>query len=211
VGRQSAFQLYLNKLPEGKRQEVEKLVLSAPSTSQALRELKRLYRFKGSYDMILNWRKAQQDVSTPAKRIEAIESTITAEDPIAEIMSLHRRMTRYCGQILSLLEDHAWIEPGEHRLSGRQAEKLFAGLPTVAKACSASLVELSRLQTQRSEREMALAILAEAGEDWRRTLEHDNPELIGLFENVMTVTRSRLELDKVSALDEVLQESEVGS
>jgi hypothetical protein len=211
VGRQSAFQVYLNKLPEGKRQEVEKVARSAATSSQAFRELKRLYRFRGSYDQLLSWRKAQQDASTPAKRVEVVEEGSMVDDPIAEVKALHSRMTRYCNQLLDLLERHQWIEPGEVRLSSRQSEKLLAALPTISKSCTSTLIELSRLQTQRNERELALATLAEAGEDWRRTLEPDNPELVGLFATVITVTRSRLELDKMSALDEVLQESEVNS
>ena len=67
-------------------------------------------------------------------------STGTGSDPISEVQALHRRVNTYCNRVLNLLEKHDWLEVGETRLSQRQAEKLFIGLPSLVKTSTSGLI-----------------------------------------------------------------------
>jgi hypothetical protein len=207
MARQSKFEEFLRKFPEAKRNEIEKLVTSAPTTRQAFEELRKLYRYKSGYDTILSWKNSHKGVSTSNANPENPEiAPPDIADPIDEIQALHRRVNAYCNRVLRLLESHDWIEAGESRLSQRQAERLLIGLPGLAKTSTSGLIEMSRLRLRADERGVALGILFEFGEDWRRTLEHDNPELLPVFESVLAVTKARLGLDSPTVLDEMLDE-----
>jgi hypothetical protein len=202
--RPSRFQEFLNKLPDQKRQEIEALVRTAPSTSQALRELKAKYRFKGSYDMLLTWRNAQKAVATP-KRAESstsgLKSAVADLDPIHQVKLLSAKLSSLSLSLIEQLEQHDWHEPGEIRLSNREATKLLGNVSSLSRSALAGVLEMYRVKAELNQKSVALALITELGEDWRRTLEHDNPELVPLFESVANVTRSRLQLDENSLLE----------
>lgn len=204
--RQSAFQQYLDRLSEPKRSEMELIARSAPTTAQAVKELKRR-GCRCSYDAILSWRNSQKRARAEAMP-ERIESTAseTEKDPIQQVRDLSIRLNGLCATLITLVENHQWVEEGETRLSGRQAEKLIAAVPAVARTCISDLIETSRLELGKNEKELCRAMIYEMGEDWRKTLQHDNPELIALFDNIASVTRSRLELDRSTALDLILED-----
>lgn len=204
--RQSAFQAYLNKLSEPKRSEMEWIAKSAPNATQAVKELKRR-GCRCSYDAVLSWRNSQKRARAEAtpERIESTAAEIET-DPIKQVRDLSIRLNGLCATLITLVENHQWVEEGELRLSGRQAEKLIAAIPTVARTCISGLIETSRLHLARNEKELCQSMLFEMGEDWRKRLQHDNPELISLFDNIATVTRSRLELDRSTALDLILED-----
>jgi hypothetical protein len=205
--RQSKFQEFLCKFPEVKRGEIENLVKTAPTAMQAFTEVKRLHRYRGGYHTIVSWRNSHKGVAVGNANPDEIAPTSPdVPDPIDEVQALHRRVNAYCNRVLRLLENHDWLEAGESRLSQRQAERLFIGLPGLVKSSTGGLVELSRLRLKSDEKAFALGILFEFGEDWRRTLEHDNPELLPVFESVLAVTKARLGLDTCTALDKMLDE-----
>jgi hypothetical protein len=207
MARQSKFEEFLRKFPETKRNEIEKLVLTAPTVKQAYQEVKKLYRYRGGYDTLVTWRNSHKSVSGSNANPGIAPTSPTspdAPDAIDEIQALHRRVNTYCNRVLRLLEHHDWLEAGEDRLSQRQAEKLFIGLPSLIKTSTSGLVEMSRLRLQTDEKRLALGILFEFREDWVRTLQHDNAELIPLFDSVLAVTKARLELDTPTVLDDLL-------
>ncbi len=207
MSRQSRFQEYLNKLPAQKRKEIETLVLSAPSCSQALRELKRKYRFSGSYDVVLSWRNAQMQQRKAAtaegegSSTSSVRSSVSDLDPVSQVKLLSMKLSSLSLSLIEKLEKHEWQEPGEQRLSNRQAEKMLNNVSSLSRSAIAGVVEMHKTQALLDQKSLALALITELGEDWRRTLEHDNPELVPLFESVAAVTRSRLELDRESLLE----------
>jgi hypothetical protein len=212
MARQSKFEEFLRKFPEAKRNEIERLVMSAPTARQGFDELRKLYRYKSGYDTILSWRNSHKGVVPSNANSEIAPTLADTDDPISEIQALHRRINTCCNRVLGLLESHDWLEAGEVRLTQRQAEKLLIGLPALAKTATSGLIEMSRLRLRTDEKALALAVLFEFGEDWRRTLEHDNPELVPIFESVVAVTKARLQLDTPTALDEMLdRETETDS
>ena len=211
MSRPSRFQEYLNKLPDQKRQEIEALVRSAPSCSQALRELKAKYRFKGSYDTLLTWWNLQKvSVTATPKHSEStssIRSTVSELDPVNQIKLLSAKLSSLSLSLIEQLEKHDWVELGEQRLSSRSAEKMLANVSSLSRSAIAGVLEMYKVQVEMNQKAVASALIVELGEDWRRVLQHDNPELLGIFESVANVTRSRLELDRESLLEVASQQT----
>ncbi len=207
MGRQSIVDAWLGKFPKERQREIEQKIRSAPTIKIAYQELKQL-KFRGSYDAVQTWRaKDSRDrsegLSDRASKIAAMTARVSLEsDPIASVMSLAQELNCLCASLTSLLQKHEWVEPDATRLSNREASKILASLPSLARASSGAIVEMARLQTEFDKKSFALALIQELGEDWRRTLEHENPELLPLFESIAAVTKSRLELDQLSALEQ---------
>jgi hypothetical protein len=202
--RQSKFQEFLWKFPEGKRGEIENLVKTAPTAMQAFTEVKRLHRYRGGYHTIVSWRNAQKAVATP-KRAESstsgLKSSVADLDPVHQVQLLSAKLSSLSLSLIEQLEQHDWHEPGEIRLSNREAAKMLGNVSSLSRSALAGVLEMYRVKAELNQKSIALALITELGEDWRRTLEHDNPELVPLFESVANVTRSRLELDRESLLE----------
>lgn len=205
--RQSAFQQYLDRLPEPRRSEMEAIARTASSATEAVKQLKRR-GCRCSYDAVLSWRNTQKRARVEATSERVASPPVeTEQDPIRQIINTSVRLNALCANLITQLENHQWVEEGEARLSSRQAEKILAGLPAVARTSISGLIETYKLQVARNEKDLCLAMVNELGEDWRKTLQHDNPELLDIFDSVATVTKSRLELDRTSALDAMLEDS----
>lgn len=212
--RPSVLQAFLNRFPEERRIEVENKIRSAPSIRDAYRELKRL-RFRGSYDSVQHWRANDargrvENLQSSAANVAAfIASRQGAEsDPIEAAMILSTKLNLLCSSLVALLQKHEWLEPSEIRLSNGQALKLLAALPSLARAASGTTLEMSRVRTMLNEKHLALATIEELKHDWEMALRADNPELIGVFEDIARVTRSRLEVDSQSLLEKYVTRNE---
>ncbi len=97
---------------------------------------------------------------------------------------------------------------GEIRLSNREAAKILGALPSLARASAGSIVEMSRVKSELDQRSFALGIIEELSQDWQQALAADNPELIGLFESVTKITKARLQLDRLSLLEQHIENPE---
>lgn len=209
MGRQSILEAWLGKFPKERQIEIEQKIRSAPTIRFAYEELKRL-KFKGSYDSVQNWRvrdarNRAEGLSDQASKVASMAARVPlGSDPIASVMDLAQELNCLCASLTSLLRKHEWVEPDATRLSNREAAKILAALPSLARASSGAIVEMAKLQTEFDKKSFALALIQELGEDWRRTLEHENPELLSVFEGVAAVTKARLELDRVTVLEEII-------
>jgi hypothetical protein len=197
-----------------RRSEATRLLQSAHSHRAAYVEFKKVYRFTGSYDAVKNWR--SHDAQLGLENIQAAaqemrikrQAIASGSDPIEMAMNLSKELSVLCSHLTALIQDHQWFTGKETRLNNRDATKILAALPSLSRASNGSILEMARLKTEMNEKALALGTLFEFGEDWRRTLEHDNPELVPLFESVLAVTKSRLELDTPSVLEEVMMSAE---
>lgn len=127
------------------------------------------------------------------------------DDPIASAMKLAQELNSLCVSLTALLQGHQWLEPGETRLSNREAAKILGALPSLTRAANSSIFEVHTIKSEIDQRAFALAILAEFGEDWRRTLEHENSELIPMFQEISAITKSRLHLDRPTLLEQNME------
>ena len=212
--RPSRLEAFLKSFPESHRGGIEREVLRCPDSKAAHIFLKGRYKYKGSYDSVKNWRQSRLDrgeidrMSDQSSKVAGMASRIPLEgDPMAAVMNLAQELNSLCMNLTALLQRHEWLEPGEIRLSNREASKILGALPSLARASAGSLVEMSRVKAELDQRGFALAILEEFSQDWHQALAADNPELIGLFESVSQITRARLELDRSSVLEEQLQKT----
>lgn len=213
MGRQSIVDAWLGKFPKERQKEIEQKIRSAPTIRIAHEELKNL-KFRGSYDAVQTWRAKDakgrsEGLSDQASKVTAMAARVPLEnDPIASVMSLAQELNSLCMNLTALLQCHQWLEPGEVRLSNREAAKILGALPSLARASAGSIVEMSRVKAELDQRCFALAILEEFSHDWQQALAADNPELIGLFENVARITKARLELDRPSVLEQRIENPE---
>jgi hypothetical protein len=209
MGRQSIVDAWLSKFPKERQKEIEQKIRSAPTIRVAHQELKNL-KFRGSYDAVQTWRakdakSRSEGLSDQASKVTAIAARIPlGGDPIASIMDLAQELNVLCVSLVALMKDHQWLEPGEVRLSNREASKILAAIPSLSRAASGSLIELHRVKAEMDRKDLCLALLEEVASDWRQTLEHDNPELLSLMPSIIAVTKSRLELDRSSLLEDAL-------
>lgn len=212
MGRQSIVDAWLGKFPRERQKQIEQKIRSAPTIRIAHEELKKL-KFRGSYDAVQTWRAKDakgrsEGLSDQASKVTAVAARVPLEsDPIASVMSLAQELNSLCMNLTALLQRHEWLEPGEIRLSNREAAKILASLPALLRASGGSVMEMSRVKAELDQRGFALAILEEFSQDWQQALAADNPELIGLFESVSRITRARLELDRTSVLEQQLQKT----
>lgn len=210
MGRQSIVDAWLGKFPKERQKEIEQKIRSAPTIRIAHEELKNL-KFRGSYDAVQTWRAKDakgrsEGLSDQASKVTAMAARVPLEsDPIASAMKLAQELNSLCVSLTALLQRHEWMEPGEIRLSNREAAKILTALPSLARAANSSIFEAHTIKGEIDQRAFALAILAEFGEDWRRTLEHENSELIPMFQEISAITKSRLDLDRPSLLEQNME------
>jgi hypothetical protein len=202
----SALQQFLNKFSPERKHELERQIRSAPDAKTAYSELKRI-GYRRSYDTVLNWRSNQAKGRSDhvQRSAEAVSSAASASalniDPVESCMNLAIQLNTLCSSLTALLQRHDWVESGELRLSGRDALKLLAILPSLHRAASGTITEMHRVKTQLDEKLIVCATLQELQQDWQRAFEGDNPELVGLIESVTAITKGRLEADQISLLE----------
>lgn len=206
--RPSRLEAFLKSFAENQRGDIEREILRCADSKAAHTFLKARYKYRGSYDSVKNWRQSRLDrgeidrVSDQASRITAIAAKMPLEsDPIASVMSLAQELNCLCIGLTALLQQHQWLEPGETRLSNREAGKILGTLAGLTRASTGTILEMARLEGEFDKKAFALGLFSELAEDWRRTLEHDNPELICLLEPIVEVTKSRLQIDRSSLLE----------
>jgi hypothetical protein len=208
----SALQQFLNKFSPERKHELERQIRSAPDAKTAYSELKRI-GYRRSYDTVLNWRsnQAKGRADHIQRSAEVVSSAASASalnvDPVESCMNLAIQLNTLCSSLTTLLQAHQWLEPGELRLSSGQAVKILTALPSLNRAASSTILEMSRIRVGIDEKALCLATIEELRKDWQQTLEADNPELIGVFEDVARVTRARLEIDSESLLERALDRS----
>ncbi len=211
--RPSQFERFLKQFPDTQRSDIEREVLRARDSKAAHEFLKNKFQYRFSYDSVKSWRQSRskglEGLSQQSSEVAAMAARVPLEsDPIASVMSLAQELNSLCVSLTALLQGHQWLEPGEIRLSNREAAKILGALPSLARASAGSIVEMSRVKAELDQRGFALAILEEFSQDWQQALAADNPELIGLFESIARITKARLELDRPSALEQRIENPE---
>lgn len=213
--RPSRLEAFLKSFPESHRGDIEGEILKCRDSKSAHTFLKGRYRYKGSYDSVKNWRQARLDrreidrMSDQSSKIADAAARMPLEsDPIASAMSLAQELNSLCVSLTALLQGHQWLEPGETRLSNREAAKILGALPSLARASAGSIVEMSRIKVEVDRRVFALAMLEEFALDWKQMFQHDNPELVPLVDSAAAVTKARLGLDRLSVLEQEMENSE---
>ncbi len=209
MAQPSRLEKFLSKFPQDRRIELERQIRSAPDTKTAYNELRRVgYRY--SYDSVLTWRNKQlrATVSQVQQSANAIASMTTESasgvDPVKACMNLADELNNLCSRITAMLSKHQWLEAGEQRLSNRDALKLLAALPSLHRASAGTVTEMHRVKTQMDEKTLVNATLQELAVDWQAMLEHDNPELVPLIHDAISITQARLETSNTSLLERYL-------
>jgi hypothetical protein len=128
-------------------------------------------------------------------------------DPIQGAIDLSVRLNSLCDSLVTLLQNHSWVEEGELKLSNRDAVKLLGIVPSLCRASSGVLIDLHRVNDAVDRKAVVTATIEELKEDWRRSLELDNPELVPLLDTVSQITLARLEADQVSLLEKCVNQS----
>lgn len=214
MGRQSIVDAWLGKFPKERQKEIEQKIRSAPTIRIAHEELKKL-KFRGSYDAVQTWRAKDakgrsEGLSDQASKVTAMAARVPlGADPIADVVNLAQELNSLCLNLTAILQRHEWLEPGEIRLSNREAAKILSALPTLARASSGTVLEMHRVRGEFDRKIFALSVLSELSEDWRRTLEHENPEMVPLLDSIANITKARLELDQPSLLEEQMENPEL--
>lgn len=210
--RPSRLEAFLKSFPESHRGDIEGEILKCRDSKSAHTFLKGRYKYKGSYDSVKNWRQARLErreidrLSHQSSKIANAAARMPVEsDPIASAMNLAQELNSLCASLTALLQRHEWFEDGEVRLNNREAAKILTALPSLARAANSSIFEAHTIKGEIDQRAFALAILAEFGEDWRRTLEHENSELIPMFQEISAITKSRLDLDRPTLLEQNME------
>ena len=205
----SALQQFLNKFSPERKHELERQIRSAPDAKTAYSELKRI-GYRRSYDTVLNWRSNQakgraDHIQRSAEVVSSVASASTLNvDPVKNCMELAIQLNTLCNSLTALLQGHNWLEPGELRLSSRDALKLLAVLPSLHRASAGTVTEMHRVKTQMNEKTLVNATLQELAVDWQAMLEHDNPELVPLIHDAISITQARLETSNTSLLEQCL-------
>jgi hypothetical protein len=210
--RLSVVETFLNSLSVDSRAECRKNILAARTSRQAFKELENL-GFSGSYDAVVNFRNSNfsnlpnDTLEERANRIVQVCSTENLRnDPVRRATDLAKELEALCYRFSALLHDHSWVAEGE-KLSNRDAFRFLQILPSLSRVCIASTIELHRIRTQMSEKAIALGIIHELSEDWRKAFSAESPELLNIFESVAAITRSRLELDRQTLLEQAMEDS----
>jgi hypothetical protein len=198
MSRPNAFQVWLNQKNSEQKTELRDLVLSALTSKVAYQAVKRR-GFRGSYDSILNFRNANKQDSAEAVAAtvavfeQKLESTQqSARDPLEGALMLSVEMQGLCSKLVGLLASHSWTEGGDP-LSVRDALKLAAVVPSLARASTGSLVELFNLRKELDYEIIAESLLEELLDEARLILA-ETPENLPIVESIVECTKSRLEM-----------------
>jgi hypothetical protein len=209
--RPSRLEAFLKFFPEDQRSDIEGEILRCSDSKSAHLFLKSRYKYRGSYDSVKFWRKARsskgvEGLGQQATEIAQMATRMPLEsNPVASSMDLALRLNNLCHRLLGVLEQHDWVEPGEFRLTPKQASQLVSCLPGLVRASSGVILEMHRVQTEIDQKTLMLATIEELAIDWRQMLEHDNPELLPLLESAAQITKARLELSRSSLLERQMQ------
>lgn len=207
--RPSRLEAFLKSFPEDQRSDIEGEILRCNDSKSAHLFLKSRHKYKGSYDSVKYWRKARsskgfEGLGQQATEIAQMATRMTLEpNPVASSMDLALRLNSLCHRLLGVLEQHNWLEPGEDRLSAKQASQLVSCLPGLMRASGGIILEMHRVRGEIDQKTLMLATIEELAVDWRQMVEHDNPELLPLLESAAQITKARLELNRSSLLEEV--------
>jgi hypothetical protein len=196
--RPNAFQTWLNQKTSDQKNELKNLVLSAQTSKVAYQAVKKR-GFRGSYDSILNFRNANKQGSaeaiaaTVAVFEQKLESTQqSARDPLEGALLLSVEMQGLCSKLVGLLASYSWTDGGEP-MSVRDALKLAAVVPSLARASTGSLVELFNLRKEIDYEIFAESVLEELLIEARLILA-DTPEHLPIIEMIVGTTKTRLEM-----------------
>jgi hypothetical protein len=196
--RPNAFQAWLNQKTSDQKTELRDLVLSAQTSKVAFQAVKRR-GFRGSYDSILNFRNANKQGSTEALAAtvavfeQKLESTQqSASNPLEGALLLSVEMQNLCSKLVGLLASHSWTEGGDP-LSVRDALKLAAVIPSLARASTGSLVELFNLRKELEYENVAESLFEELLIEARLILA-ETPEYLPLVQMIVDTTKTRLEM-----------------
>jgi hypothetical protein len=210
--RLSAVESFLNSLSADSCAECRNKILAARTSKEAHEELKKL-GYAGSYDAVVNWRNSNFSAlpnSTWEARANRIVQVCATEnfrnDPVQRAINLAAELEMLCRQFSAMVAHHKWFEDGA-TLTNKDAFRFLQILPGLARVSIASTVELHRIKIQMNEKAIALGIIHELGEDWRKAFSAENPELLNIFESVAAITRSRLELDRQTLLEQAMEDS----
>jgi hypothetical protein len=196
--RPNSFQVWLDKKTPDQKTELRNLVLSS-QTSKLAYEVVKKRGFRGSYDSILNFRNAnkQGTAEAIAASVVAFEQKLettkqSARDPLQGALLLSVEMQGLCSKLVGLLASHNWADGGEP-MSVRDALKLAAVVPSLARASTGSLVELFNLRKELDYEIIAESLLEELLTEARLILA-ETPEHLPIVENLVDCTKSRLEM-----------------
>jgi hypothetical protein len=196
--RPNAFQSWLKPKTSEQQNELKNLVLTAQTSKVAYQAVKKR-GFRGSYDSILNFRNANKQgtaeaiAATVAVFERKLESTQqSASNPLEGALLLSVEMQSLCSKLVGLLASHDWTEGGDP-LSVRDALKLAAVIPSLARASTGSLVELFNLRKELEYEDFADSLFEELLIEARLILA-DTPEHLPIVEMIVGTTKTRLEM-----------------
>jgi hypothetical protein len=196
--RPNAFQTWLNQKTSEQKTELKNLVLTSQTSKVAYQAVKKR-GFRGSYDSVLNFRNANKQGSTEAIAASVVEfeqklerTQQSARDPLHGALLLSVEMQSLCSKLVGLLASHSWTEGGDP-LSVRDALKLAAVIPSLARASTGSLVELFNLRKELDYEIVADSLLEELLIEARLILA-ETPEHLPIVESIVECTKSRLEM-----------------
>ena len=196
--RQNAFQTWLNQKTLEQKTELKNLVLTSQTSKVAYQAVKKR-GFRGSYDSVLNFRNANKQGSTEAiaasvavfeQKLETTQQL--ARDPLEGALLLSVEMQGLCSKLVGLLASYNWADGGEP-LSIRDAMKLAAIIPSLARASTGSLVELFSLRKELDYEDFADSLFEELLIEARLILA-DTPEHLPIVEMIVGTTKTRLEM-----------------
>ena len=198
MSRPNAFQAWLNQKTSEQKTELRDLVLSAQTCKVAYQQIRKR-GFRGSYDSVLNFRNANKEGSAAAiaASVVAFEQKLettqqSASNPLEGALMLSVEMQGLCSKLVGLLASHSWTEGGDP-LSVRDALKLAAVVPSLARASTGSLVELFNLRKELDYEIIAESLLEELLDEARLILA-ETPENLPIVESIVECTKSRLEM-----------------
>ncbi len=196
--RPNAFQTWLNQKTSDQKNELKNLVLTAQTSKVAFQAVNRR-GFRGSYDSVLNWKNSNKQGSTEAiaASVVAFEQKLettqqSARDPLQGALLLSVEMQGLCSKLVGLLASHNWADGGEP-MSVRDALKLAAVVPSLARASTGSLVELFSLRKELDYEDFADSLFEELLIEARLILA-ENPEHLPVIEMIVETTKTRLEM-----------------
>ena len=199
--RQNAFQTWLNQKTLEQKTELKNLVLTSQTSKVAYQAVKKR-GFRGSYDSVLNFRNANKQGSTEAiaasvavfeQKLETTQQL--ARDPLEGALLLSVEMQGLCSKLVGLLASYNWADGGEP-LSIRDAMKLAAIIPSLARASTGSLVELFSLRKELDYEDFANSLFEEFMIESRLILSEESPELLPLVQMIVDTTKTRLDLSR---------------
>lgn len=208
--RPNAFQSWLNQKEPDKKTELKNLTLVAQTSKVAYQAMKKR-GFRGSYDSILNFRNAnKQDSSEAIAASVAVfeqkltETTQSASNPLEGALLLSVEMNSLCSKLVGLLAAYEWTDGGEP-LNIRDALKLAAVIPSLARASTGSLIELFNLRNELDRESFADALYTEVLIEAEITYKEDL-QYIPIVANVLKSAKIRLEMGKERCLESNLMQ-----